>query len=189
MKDDDGETVLVRSSAEGDKEAFRKLVEKHQNLVYSTIFRQVREHDLCEDLTQDTFMKAFRKIDTFKFRAGFSTWLTRIALNVCLNFFESSLAKRSSVTDSYDETLHENAVRRESFSTVQAEQRVIALEECMSKLTPRYRQIVDLCSVARHSYQSAADLLEVPLGTVASRMNMAYRLLRECISRRLTSEG
>src|SRR5512145_856507 len=83
-REDDREAILA--SQNGDREAFDRLVERHQRDVYRLCYRYVNNHEDAADLAQDAFIKAYRAIGRFRGDSAFSTWLYRIAVNTCLNF-------------------------------------------------------------------------------------------------------
>lgn len=184
----ENERKLIEKAIEGDQNALRELVEKNQNTVYSVIFRQLRNQELAEELTQETFIRAYRKLATFEFRSAFSSWLVRIAMNVTFNYLDSRAAWISKLSDSYDEGTHARADESSAEELLSHERKSLALRDCMQKLADKYREVVALCSFEKCSYQRASEILEIPVGTVASRMNMAYRLLRECVAKRIAHE-
>ena len=89
------ETSIIKQVQGGERDEYRHLVSSYKNLIYSIIIKQVGNHEVAEDLAQDTFLKAYKHIQSFRFESKFSTWLTRIALNLTSNYFKSKAHKTS----------------------------------------------------------------------------------------------
>ena len=97
---------LVRLVQCGDLDQYRELVRRHKNYVFGLIQRQVDNSAITEDLAQDVFIRAYRAIGSFRHEALFRTWLTRIALNVVKNYFQSSAFKKQRRTSAIDSEEH-----------------------------------------------------------------------------------
>ena len=89
------ETSIIKQVQGGERDEYRHLVSSYKNLIYSIIIKQVGNHEVAEDLAQDTFLKAYKHIQSFRFESKFSTWLTHIALNLTSNYFKSKAHKTS----------------------------------------------------------------------------------------------
>ena len=88
---------LVERSKQGDRRAFRMLVDRHKRMVFNVAWRMLRNREDAEDAAQEAFLRAFRSMRTFRGQAKFSSWLVQIAVNVCLSFVESVHAKQTFV--------------------------------------------------------------------------------------------
>lgn len=177
--------VLLQRCRDGDLDAFDQLVERHQNRIYNLCFWRLGDADEAADAAQDTFVRAWKAVAQFRGESAFSTWLHRIALNVT----HDAASRRSraplvfsSLTppgaDEPDFTLdphdpaegpEQNAARRE---------RRQAVRHALAQLPEHFRVVLILFDIEGRSYEEAAALLELPLGTLKSRLNRARLALR-----------
>ena len=175
---------MIKKAANGDQSAFEQLVVQYQTPVYRLCFRMVGNAEDAADLTQEAFLKAWRCLDGFQFKSAFSTWLYRLASNVCLDHLRSR--KRSQavplvvacedsevlVIDPPDPApLPEEQV-------VLSEERQI-LQAALDSLETEERRLLTLRVVNDLSYAEIAALLEIKEGTVKSRLSRARERLRK----------
>ena len=175
---------LVERVKEGDRRAFRMLVDRHKRMVFNIAWRMLRNREDAEDAAQEAFLRAFRSMHTFRGQAKFSSWLHQIAVNVCLSSAESAYAKQTFVelqeeadgTDLHlaDRSMNpEDVVVREDFA-----ERIRAL---VGMLPPMYRAVITLYYLEERSYREVAEILKIPLGTVKTHLHRAKELLRRSI--------
>src|SRR5215813_9551190 len=136
---DDGK--LVSLALNGDGDAYEVLVRRYQKLVYNVLYEMVRNHDTAADLTQDTFLKAFRGLARFRQEAPFKPWLLRIATNCGLNWIRDS-----KIDDSLEEILEENpaaepAGRQNVEAEVARRMSQAQLSQALAELPVRYRHV------------------------------------------------
>lgn len=149
-----------------------ELISTYQQELFSFIWRQVRERELAEDLTQEVFVRAYRFMDQFEERSEVKHWLFRIAINVVRSYYESRAWKqrqRNVVLDESEVTGGRDTLREE----------VRHLLTLVRELPPDLREVVHLCVIEGYSYDEAARLLDIPTGTVASRIHRGLKLLRQ----------
>ncbi|MBO6849157.1 MAG: RNA polymerase sigma factor RpoE [Marinobacter sp.] len=165
---------LVRKVRHGDRSAFDLLVVKYQSRVASIISRYVYDSQEVLDLTQETFVKAFRAIDRFRGDSAFYTWLYRIAVNTAKNFLESRGRRPQGSADSAEAENYEDGSRlRDNASPeklLQREQLQQALGRAISGLPEELRSAFLLREYDGLSYEDIARILECPIGTVRSRI-------------------
>ncbi len=177
--------ALLQRCRDGDLEAFDELVARHQNRIYNLCFWRLGDADEAADAAQDTFVRAWKAVAQFRGECAFSTWLHRIALNVT----HDAASRRSRaplafsslrppdgeepdfVPDPHDpaDGPEQNAARRE---------RRQAVRHALAQLPDHFRVVLILFDIEGRSYEEAAALLEVPLGTLKSRLNRARLALR-----------
>ncbi len=165
------ESALVARAVKGEAEAFQVLVERHQERVFSLVRHYTRHPAEAEDLAQETFLKAFRRLDSFQGQASFSTWLHRIAVNTCLDFLKRK--GRSPVAAVEDpEAVGQSAPVRVSAPHARLEREEIArvTHLVLEDLPEIFRTVLVLREFEGHSYQEIADLVGVSIGTVESRL-------------------
>ena len=187
----DSDLRLVERTVAGDQRAYELLVIKYQRRIERLVGRMVRDIDLVADITQETFLRAYRALYQFRGEAQFYTWLYRIAVNTAKkalvdmkrNPVVTESALRGS-SDSEDETsfLDRELISDETPETVLAAQEIAAaVNAAMEALPEDLRQAVTLREIEGLSYEEIAVAMECPIGTVRSRIFRA----REAISARV----
>jgi RNA polymerase sigma-70 factor, ECF subfamily len=183
--------VLVARAARGDQRAFELLMIKYQRRIQRLVARMVRDVDLVDDITQETFIRAWRALPKFRGDAQFYTWLYRIAVNTAkkalLELGRDRVRTESSLrgaNDEDDETsaLGPEPITDETPETVLAAQEIAqAVNDAMQALPEELRQAVTLREIEGLSYDDIAQAMNCPIGTVRSRIFRA----REAISARV----
>jgi len=182
------DTQLVQAAVGGDKEAFGRLVERYQDRVFNTLVRVLGSRDDARDIVQDAFVQAFVKLDSFRGDAKFYTWLYRIAMNLAL-----SHRRRRRPTESLDmtkENVGEEPVAQQPTAAQELIERERAeqLQLALLKLNEEHRQILVLRELESFSYETISDILELPVGTVRSRLFRARIQLKEQLQALLPDE-
>jgi len=184
------DAVLVRQVQEGDMVAFTRLVMKYQNRVLNLCWRICGNLDDAQDLTQEAFLNALEKIQTYRQQAGFYTWLFRIAVNEALSLRRKA-ARRVTLSlhdgdgECRDDHQAARLVNRVSADPDDPPARLSAREmhervlEGLEQLSDDYRTVLVLRDVESFDYQQIAEILEVSLGTVKSRLHRARMAMRE----------
>ncbi len=153
---------LAREAAAGDAAAFGVLVRQHQSKLRGFLLRMTRgNHALADDLAQETFLEAFRKIDQFG-TGSFFGWLCAIAYSRYL--MEARKRKLESLDEA--DNMPDDAPEAETASLVRVD-----LERAMARLAPAQRAALTLCFALGLSHEEAADTLKIPLGTLKSHVN------------------
>lgn len=176
---------LVRKVQHGDRGAFDLLVIKYQARVASIIGRYLQDHQDVRDLTQETFIKAFRAIDRFRGDSAFYTWIYRIAVNTAKNHLEFTGRRPQASADVQDAENYENGGRLRSHDTperlLQRDQVQSALQNAIAALPEELRSAFLLREYDGLSYDEIAGILDCPIGTVRSRIFRA----RDSVERQL----
>ena len=178
------EQETIRKVQSGDKDEFRHLVACYQNLVLAMILRQVGIRAVAQDLAQEVFVRAYFSINKFRSDSSFSTWITRIALNQTSSYFSSKKYKTQKLTESFDTKRHDIGDQEVNMNNEQKEQQNILIKNfhvALASIPPIFRDALALCALEEKSYQEAAQILEIPIGTVRSRLNKARLLLAAAI--------
>ncbi len=171
---------LVQKVLSGDKSAFSLIVRNFQDQIYRTVLAQVGDSTMAKDISQDTFIRAFKYLATFKGGSTFKTWLTRIALNNVKTYFTSSAYKRTQRSESFKTGEHEQVLSSDSNNqdATFSEELLNVMREEIAKLKDKYKDVLVMKVFQGLSYQEIARELEIPVGTVSSRMNTALLALR-----------
>ena len=171
---------------QGDTAAFGALVRLHQRRVYAAALHVTGNHSDADDVTQETFVRAFRGLASFDGRSDFFTWLYRIAVNTALNRLRSSRRAGALSTAGAAEAAQVGgrpealgAPRLAPDELAQLGQQVRSTLVAMSQLSPPLRVTLVLATIEGLGHKQIADILDIPEGTVAWRVNEARRILRE----------
>ena len=178
--ENDSEKALVRRAAAGDHAAFREIVSSYRNAVFTLVLRQVGSHCVAEELAQEIFVKAYLHMNTFRFESRFSTWLTRIALNHTNSYFASRRYKQSSRTEEFKPEIHAEGGESPE-ALMERKERMARFRAGLAALSPKLRDALTLCALEGRSYEEAAEVMKVPVGTVRSRLNKARLQLKEIV--------
>jgi RNA polymerase sigma-70 factor (ECF subfamily) len=173
---DDAE--LIEAALTGDRTAFEGLVLRYQDRLYAAMVQVVGSADEAEDVVQDAFVRAFLKLDTFQNNSQFFTWLYRIAFNSAL-----SRMRRRKTTTSLDQA--REAVGDEPVDQFAGpderllqQERVQMVQKALAQLSPDHRAILVLREMEDHAYEQIAEILNISIGTVRSRLSRARSQLK-----------
>ena len=169
------ERRLIDRSVAGDQEAFRQLVLRYHRLVINVAFRALGELALAEDVAQEVFLKVYKALPGYRHDKPFKHWLHRVAANAVTD----ALRRRRPVV-SLDGLERPPAAAGSDPQDVAARHDLQrAVRHAIATLPPHYRDTIALQAFGELSYEEIARTLDIPLGTVMSRLNGAKRLLRQ----------
>ncbi len=173
------ETELLRRAQKGDPQAFGALVERYQRRVVGVAFAVVHNQDDALELAQETFVRAFENLSKFESRSSFSTWLYRIAANLAIDFRRRE--GRHTILrgeDAENEIQRLPSTRGDSFVEASRSELSKRISDALRELTPEHRAVILLREVEGLSYDEISEVLQVPRGTVMSRLHYARGHLR-----------
>ena len=171
---------LVRRCKQGDATAFEELYRAHSARLYSLLLRMVGGAEDAEDLLQDVFLQAHRKLDSFRGDSSLGTWLYRLAVNQCLDYLRGRQSKMSRVTESFeDEAVQEPA---SPAPVVPAAISRVDLERAIARLPEGCRLAFVLHDVEGFAHHEVAGLLGISEGTSKSQVHKARLKLRPMLS-------
>jgi RNA polymerase sigma-70 factor (ECF subfamily) len=184
--------VLVQQSQTGDTQAMERLILKYQGRIYNVILKMCGNPDDAAELAQETFVKVIESIDKFKGRSSFYTWLFRIAVNLTLNFCQRSArtATRSLDTEETEPEGRAQQLLKDLLSdesavdpAVLAQSRELCelAKKSLLRLEEPQRAVVVLRDIEGMDYAQIADVLNIELGTVRSRLSRARSNLRDIL--------
>jgi RNA polymerase sigma-70 factor (ECF subfamily) len=171
--------ILIERTLDGDLSAFEAIVERHRGIVFRVAARIVGPDD-AEDVSQDTFLRAFHRLDQFQGTAAFRTWLLQIAQNTALNAVAWSRRRPTERAEEWAETPDRDPVRQ-PVTQLERRERQQRLELKLHALRPEYRSLVVLRDLEGLSYSEIAGVLEMPLGSVKGRLHRARDELIELL--------
>ncbi len=173
---------LIERSLNGDLAAFNHLVVEYQNLAYSVAYRLLNDSDGAADAVQDSFIKAFRALDSFR-GGNFKSWLMRIVTNTCYDVLR---ARQRRKTDSLDALPVENEYIPELTDHSESPHQYVERQELSQLISAAILDLPDdqrvsivLCDVEGYSYEEIAEITEVAIGTVKSRISRAHGKVRD----------
>lgn len=183
---------LVQRFNEGDENAFLEIMERHRGRIFGLVQQFLRNAADAEEITQDTFIRAYRGLGRFRGDSSLATWLHRIALNLARNRYWYFFRRRRQDTLSLDKPLGEDeSVSLSDFLAGEAQdprQESVTTEfaslvsECMERLDPRHREILIMRNIQNLSYGEISDALRINVGTVKSRIARARENLRKLLA-------
>ena len=178
--------LLIRRAQSGDEGAFEQLLLAHQKSVYNLCLRMAGNPDDALDLSQEAFIRAWRALGQYQFDAAFSTWLFRLTSNICIDFLRKQKRQQhmSLTATDEDESGEEFAVPDPApgpeEQAVHNERRQ-AVARAMAALPEDYRAVMQLRAVEELSYEQIAEILDIKVGTVKSRLARARTQLRKIL--------
>ncbi len=180
------EKELTARARAGDEAAFAALMEANQGRVYNLILRMTGSREDALELSQEAFLNAWRGLKNFHGESSFSTWVYRLASNVCIDFLRREKRRRSiSMTVSLDdEEEHQAELPDERSSPERAYERGEtrdAVRKALEELSEEHRQVLIMRELQGMSYAEIGEILDVEIGTVKSRISRARLALRKIL--------
>lgn len=184
------EAEVIRRCQAGDTASFDLLVQQHYQLAYNIAYRMLGDAHRAADATQAAFVRAFQGLNKFRAEASFSTWLYRIVTNVCLDKVRQADKQPASLTLLADDetTLQQRDIPDEQADPAvraQQHQRQQLVHAALQRLTAEHRAVVVLYDLNGFSYQEISQMLDIPAGTVKSRLNRARLILKKHLQEHL----
>lgn len=178
------DSKLIHDALNGNQFAYKQLMKKYHDAIFNLIYRFVHTKEQVEDLTQETFVKAFASLKNFNEEYAFSTWLYKIATNGSIDY----IRKRKLDTFSIDKpvALEESDYHFElpdttyqPDKTIMQRQRTTLIDEAINHLPEKYRRVIILRHTEERDYAEIAKMLKLPIGTVKAHIFRARELLNK----------
>ncbi len=177
--------ALIERSLDGDLDAFNQLVLEYQNLAYSVAYRLLADGDAAADAVQDSFIKAYRSLESFR-GGNFKSWLMRIVTNTCYDMLR---AQKRRPTDSLEDMPVEQEYASDLTTSMESPQEYVERREladliqaAIQDLPEDQRLAIVLCDVHGYAYEEIAEIMGVAMGTVKSRISRARTKVRSYLS-------
>ncbi|MBO7277073.1 MAG: sigma-70 family RNA polymerase sigma factor [Bacteroidales bacterium] len=176
--------LICKAREKGDQKAYAELMELYREPIYYMILKMIKSTTDADDLTIESFGKAFKSIDKYTPEYAFSTWLFRIATNNCVDFLRKKKNRISPVEATFvnnpeQEMLEFNAIS-ETLSPEEAimeEQKRQLLRDVVQKLKPHYKELIEKRYFEEKSYEEISQELNIPIGTVKAKLFRAREFL------------
>ena len=179
--------LVLRATKEKDQKAYAELMQRYEGAIFHLINRMVFSEDDAEDLTIETFTKAFKRLNQYTPAFAFSTWLFKIASNHTIDFIRKKRIKALSLdrgfTNSEGDQL-EISVKDDGLDPMEAlqkQERIERMREVVAQLKDRYRRLVELRYFEEKSYEEISEELNLPLGTVKAQLFRARDMMAKVL--------
>ena len=175
---------LVRQALAGNQAAYQELLQRHQKVIFTVVSKLVRNREEARDLVQETFMKAFGSLATYREEYQFSTWLHRIASNCAIDFIRKKKIEALSLDQPIQTKDSQVTLEVPDWSAnPEAEwvekQRSLTIQEAIDSLPQGYKEVILYRHKEEKSYQEIAVILGIPVGTVKARIFRGRELLKK----------
>ncbi len=178
------EVALITDAQRGNVQAFNTLVLHYQDTVYGYALRMMGDPASADDATQKAFISAYKAIRRFK-HGNFKGWLLRIVNNKCLDLIRKQKRHPEPSIDAITEEIESPKFLEDDSQSpedrIAESEMMTAIQHCIDGLPDGQRSAVILCDVEGHEYNDIAEILDISLGTVKSRLNRARRKLQDCL--------
>lgn len=173
------EKELIEKSQNGDEGAFKELFDLYRGKIFNLCIGLVKDEGIANDLTQETFVNAYQHLNSFRQEASFYTWSYHIARNLSLNY----LKKKGRI---HEEELHEERIISPQLPDKELQD---TIREGLTTLNPKHRVVFEYYELQKMSHKEIAALLDVPVGTVRSRLHYARKKMRTFLKSRYKSDS
>ena len=175
------ESELIRSSVEGDKNAFGELVNRYQKMVARTVKGMLGDSVYAEDIGQEVFIKLYNSLTDFRGEAKLSTYIQKIAVNLTLNEIKRRKRFFSMFIQTGDDEIHELEIADHGYEEKKEAKEIV--QKALMGLEPKYRVVVTMRMLQGYSTKETAEILDLPIGTVLSRLSRAQDQLRNILKK------
>ena len=185
----DIDSELIKKAKKGNNGAFNILMNKYYPRVYASIFSFIKSKEDSEDLSQQTFIKVWQQLDTFRGDSAFFTWVYRIAINLAKNFVTSSGFKKQKINTSIQEAEIDISSFDDIESAVIHNESLEEISYFIDSLPESLKTAFVLRESEGKSYEEIAAITETPIGTVRSRIFRARESIVDFIEKEITNNG
>ena len=185
---------LVDLAKAGDMQAFEELVSRHRDRVYVRAYSIMRNEALAVDLSQNTWVKAWQRLEQFHGEASFPTWLSRIVTNLCLDELRRQKRARTDSLEAMEESTGpiENRMEMETLDPIEGlsrEELRERIDAALAKLSEKHRTVIVLYEFEQLEYREIAEKMGTSIGTVMSRLFYARKRMASLLKETLKRDG
>ncbi|WP_026262490.1 RNA polymerase sigma factor [Spirosoma panaciterrae] len=171
------ESILIEKLTQRDQQAFQWLYDQYSPALYGVVLRIVRDDEQAADLLQDIFVKIWKNLDAYDAGKGrLFTWMLNIARNSAIDSLRARKTQPSAAIRTDEENVH---IVDRQYNTEQPNPEFIGMREVVSQLRPERKQLIDLVYFSGFTHEEAAEKLNLPLGTVKTRIRAALQELKQ----------
>jgi RNA polymerase sigma-70 factor (ECF subfamily) len=175
---------LVHKALNKDQKAYSRLLSRYRHNIFYYILRMVGNKTYSDDLTQETFDKAFQNLDKYDEQHAFSTWLYKIAENCTIDFVRKRKLNSLHISSDEDASMNESVLHSRTPNPEEnmiQQQEELKLIQYIESLKPKYRKLIELRYIKEYAYREIAEELNIPLGTVKTQLMRAKNMLADMI--------
>jgi len=181
-KEDD--QILIKKALAGKETAYKLLLNKHKDAIFRLIVKIVHNQEEAKDLVQETFMKAFGSLSSYKSQYRFTTWLYKIAANNCIDFLRKKRLNSLSLDQPLQTKDGEVKIELADWTynpekDLASRQKSLSIDAAIDLLPSKYREVIIFRHKQDKSYEEIAEILGIPVGTVKARIFRARELLKK----------
>lgn len=169
----------------GDQPAYAELVQRHQRRLLGLLMHACGSHEMAEDIAQETFARAYQKLHLFEGRSSFYTWLCRVAMNLLANERRRKRLENQSSREGFDAVLLSNGVHGTAEQQIEKDELRQCVHAAIAMLDVDRRTVLLLRDFDGLDYEQIAVVLEIPIGTVRSRLHRARLELKSILEKRV----
>jgi RNA polymerase sigma-70 factor (ECF subfamily) len=183
------ESLLIEKAVRGDLDAFNQLVLTYQNMAFNLAYRIMSDDAAAADATQDAVISMYRKLDSYR-GGSFKAWFMRIVTNACYDELRKRKRRPTialepetddgDIIESPDWLADPSPSHEEEIMNAQLEK---AIQNCLDKLDEKFRTVIVMVDISGQDYETVADVIQSPVGTVKSRLSRARIKMQECLRR------
>ncbi len=180
--------LLVARAKAGEEKAYAALLNRYRDSIYFMLLKMVNNASDAEDLTIESFGKAFKSLDSYTPTFAFSTWLFKIATNNCIDFLRKKqqtpqviAQNHDDESDTYESTIQSDTPDPEEIMI--NKQNIAGLHDVLNQLKPRYKKLIELRYFKEYSYEEISSKLDIPIGTVKAQLFRAKNLLYNILNK------
>lgn len=178
------ESTLISEALSGSQKAYTDLTGRHRQAIYHIIYKIVRDNETAHDLVQETFMKAYASLASYRSEFRFSTWLYKIAANCSIDYLRKKKINALSLDQRLDTKNGAVTIEIPDYSfhpgrELERKEQRFNINEAIDSLPDKYREVIIYRHKDDKSYDEIADLLGIPVGTVKARIFRARELLKK----------
>ena len=174
--------ALVKVIRLGDQEQYGQIVKRYEDKLWRYVATILADESMVADCVQETFIKAYVNLQGFDTKRKFSSWIYRIAHNQAINAIKKQ-RRLVSGDEVVEKSIHDNSSLEEAMDKQEVK---LAMEQSVNQLPIKYREPLVLLFAEEKSYEEISDILRLPMGTVATRINRGKKLLRALYEKRHT---
>lgn len=171
----DNERLIIKNVIKGETQLFNILINEYLNSVFGIIFLYVKNKEISEDLTQETFIKAYKSVNTFKFKSSFKTWLIRIAINTVKDYLKNSYNKNNFTVMEFPDIPDYKNNPEKILEEIELK---LFFDNVIKGMADKLKTVYILREQDNYSYEEIAAIIEKPIGTVESRLWTARKYIQ-----------
>ena len=176
-KKDDGD--IIKLILDGEVNAYEELVIRYEKMLYNLAYSKLRNHETAMDISQECFFKAYKALESYRFASSFSTWIYRICNNLIMDYLRKNSRNDILPLDSTEYSIPDTS--NDPQKIILERERVVQVREAIAALPEDYREVILMRDISGFSYAQIADMLDIELSAVKSRISRARTNLKEIL--------